>query len=133
MTSWIVVEDEPDLYDMILAMYQTMGVNGVAFPSGEDALDWIDAVDEGHYSGEMPEMALIDIRLPGDASGVEVSSRLRQSKVLGHLTIVLMTAYRLSPREEARVKKQSGADLLMYKPLPVVKEFQARIQAAVSR
>ena len=127
MVAWIVVEDEPDLYDMVLAMYDTMGIDGVAFSSGEDAVDWINAVDGG-YGSEIPEVALIDIRLPGAVNGVEVSARLRQSVSLGSMVIVLMTAYRLSPQEEAATKRQARADLVMYKPLPLFTEFQRRLE-----
>ena len=130
MVAWIVVEDEPDLYEMVLAMYDTMGIDGVAFSSGEDAVDWIKAVDGGYSGSEIPEVALIDIRLPGDVSGIEVSARLRQSVSLGSMVIVLMTAYRLSPQEEAVTQRQARADLVMYKPLPLFTEFQRRLEAA---
>ena len=128
MVAWIVVEDEPDLYEMILAMYDTMGIDGVAFSSGEDAVDWINTVDGGDRSSEIPEVALIDIRLPGDVSGIEVSARLRQSISLGSMVIVLMTAYHLSPQEEAATRHQARADLLMYKPLPLFTELQRRLE-----
>lgn len=124
MTTWMVVEDEPDLYDMVLAMYEVVGVSGVAFANGEDAVDWIDALEGGYSHGELPELALLDIRLPGDVTGLEVGSKLRASSILGNTRVVLMTAYRLSPQEEAAAIAQSGADLLIYKPLPPIAEFE---------
>ena len=42
MTVWMVVEDEPDVYEMVLAMYETLGIDGVAFTTGEEAITWID-------------------------------------------------------------------------------------------
>lgn len=125
MTSWMLVEDEPDLYEMLLAMTQTMGVNGIAFPNGEEAVDWIEDVDAGMFQGELPELALLDIRLPGDISGPMVGSRLRKSPTLGKTRVILITAYRLSPSEEATVIQQAGADFLLYKPLPSFKELEA--------
>ncbi len=124
MTTWMVVEDEPDLYDMVLAMYEVVGVNGVAFANGEDAVDWIEALEGGYSHHELPELALLDIRLPGDVSGVEVGSRLRASSILGNMRVVLMTAYRLNPQQEASALAQAGADLIIYKPLPPIAQFQ---------
>lgn len=121
MTTWMVVEDEPDLYDMVLTMYNMMGVDGVAFTTGEDALDWIDAVDSGQFADEIPELALLDIRLPGDIDGVRVGERIRHSNALKNTRVVLMTAYKLSSKDEEAAKQMTGAQILLYKPLP---EFQ---------
>jgi len=124
MTTWMVVEDEPGLYDMVLTMYSLMGVHGVAFTTGEDALDWIEAVDKGQFSDEIPELAMLDIRLPGAEDGVAVGVRMRQSPILKHTRIVLMTAYKLSPRDETHIKQQVQADILLYKPLPDFETLQ---------
>ncbi|HLU09754.1 MAG TPA: response regulator [Oceanobacillus sp.] len=124
MTSWMLVEDEPDLYEMLLAMTQTMGVNGIAFPNGEEAFDWIEDVDAGMFQGEVPELALLDIRLPGEIDGPMVGARLRKSPTLSKTRIILITAYRLSQNEENAVIKRAGAEFLLYKPLPSFKELE---------
>ncbi len=131
MTVWMVVEDEPDLYDMLLAMYETIGVDGAAFTTGEEAMSWIEEVESGHYRGEMPELALVDIRLPYEVNGIKVGSRMRESKQLGDIAIVLMTAYRMNPQEEAEAIENAGANLLLYKPLPGFQEFQRILQNLV--
>ena len=100
MSTWMVVEDEPDIYEVLLAMFEMWGIEGVAFVDGEEAVSWIDDVDEGRFKGELPELALLDIRLPGQVNGAAVSARIRQSKILGNIPVVLMTAYRLSRKEE---------------------------------
>ena len=124
MTTWMVVEDEPDLYDMILAMYATLGIGGVAFVTGEEAIDWIEQVEAGRVSDELPQLAMIDIRLPDRVTGDLVGARLRRSHVLKDTVIVLMTAYKLSPEEEGRMITRAGADLLLYKPLPRLNELK---------
>lgn len=133
MTSWMLVEDEPDLYEMLLAMTQTMGVNGIAFSTGEEAVDWIEDVDAGMYQGELPVLALLDIRLPGDTSGPMVGARLRKSMPLGKVRIILITAYRLSPSEETAFIKEAGADLLLYKPLPGFRELETILKGKRKR
>lgn len=124
MTTWMVVEDEPDLYELVLAMYETLGVDGVSFTNGEDAIAWIEDVENGLYPGELPELALIDIRLPGSSDGSMVGARLRESKPLKHIGIVLMTAYRLSPKQEQTYIDQSHCNAILYKPLPTLDEFE---------
>ena len=123
MTTWMLLEDEPDLYEMILAMYDILGVGGVAFGSGEDAVDWIREVDSGRYNNEVPELALLDIRMPDHISGPMVSARMRRSPMLNNTVIVMMTAYRLSVDDEAQMMVDSGADFLLYKPLPRLDEM----------
>src|SRR5690606_13757705 len=99
----MVVEDEPDIYEVLLAMFEMWGIDGLAFTDGEEAAAWIEEVDKGKVPGEPPELGIIDIRLPGSISGPEIAARLRSSTALENLTIVLTTAYRLSPDEEKQV------------------------------
>ncbi len=133
MTTWMVVEDEPDLYELVLAMYETLGVDGVSFTNGEDALAWIEDVENGLYPGELPELALIDIRLPGKTDGAMVGAHLRKSPKLEHIGIVLMTAYRLSPKQEQDYIDKSKCNTLLYKPLPVLDEFAHIMNVVLGR
>jgi CheY-like chemotaxis protein len=129
----MVVEDEPDLYDMLLSMTQIMGIDGLAFTNGEEAVAWIEDVDQKHIHTEVPQLALLDIRLPGEISGPAVGSRLRQSPILNNTAIVLMTAYKLSPQEEKTLIREAGANLLLYKPLPSLPEFQKMLKKAIAQ
>lgn len=113
----MIVEDEPQIYDVLLAMFEVWGVSGVAFVDGTEALAWIEDVDQGRTRGELPELALLDIRMP-EVSGLEIGARLRKSPILGHIPIVLITAYHLTPEDERASMAQAQADLLLYKPLP---------------
>ncbi len=132
MSTWMVVEDEPDIYDVLLAMFEIWGIEGVAFVDGAEAVAWIEDVDQGRVRGELPELAILDIRLP-EVSGPEVGSRLRKSTVLKEMAIVLITAYRLSPDEEQAVIAQAQADLLMYKPLPAMPELRAMMDQVIAK
>ncbi|MBC7871913.1 MAG: response regulator transcription factor [Chitinophagaceae bacterium] len=133
MSTWMVVEDEPDIYEVLLAMFGIWGIEGVAFVDGEEAVAWIDDVDHGRFQGELPELALLDIRLPGDINGPAVGERLRHSRVLGNVAIVLTTAYKLTPEEEKAVIKTAGADKLVYKPLPKFNELQNLLEDTIAR
>jgi CheY-like chemotaxis protein len=129
----MVVEDEPDIYEVLLAMFEMWGIEGVAFVDGEEAVAWIDDVDHNRFQGELPELALLDIRLPGDITGPMVGERLRKSPVLGKIAVVLTTAFKLTPEEEKAVIKQAGADKLIYKPLPKFSQLQRILEEVIAQ
>jgi CheY-like chemotaxis protein len=132
LSTWMVVEDEPDIYEVLLAMFEMWGIEGVAFVDGEEAVAWIDDVDNGRFQGELPELALLDIRLPGEINGVGVGERLRKSPILGDVAIVLTTAYKLSSEEQEEAMSKSQADLWLPKPLPKFNELQAILEKVIA-
>lgn len=132
LSTWMVVEDEPDIYEVLLAMFEMWGIEGVAFVDGEEAVAWIDDVDNGRFQGELPELALLDIRLPGDINGVMVGERLRKSPVLRNVSVVLTTAYKLSPEEQEAAIKRADADKWLPKPLPKFNELQGILEAVIA-
>lgn len=132
MATWMVVDDEPDIYDVLVTMFQLWGIDGVAFVDGAEAVQWVDGVDAGTYGGELPELAILDIRLPG-VEGHHVAARIRRSPKLGNMAIVLITAYRISPEQEKQIMLISQADLLLEKPLPTMSELRAQLDALIAR
>jgi CheY-like chemotaxis protein len=124
----MVVEDEPGIYEVLLAMFEMWGIGGIAFVDGEEALAWIEDVDEGRAKGEKPELALVDIRLPGAVQGEMVGARIRQSSQLKDMAIVLITAYHLTNDMREAIMRQSGADELLYKPLPRFSELKQKLE-----
>ena len=132
MSTWMVVEDEQDLYDMILTMYNLLGLKGLAFAVGADALDWIEDVEDGLVT-DIPELALIDIRLPDEyIDGVHIAARFRQDDNLKYTAICLMTAFKFTPAEERQIMAESKADLLLYKPLPRFNELEKILRGLVA-
>ena len=132
MATWMVVDDEPDIYDVLVTMFQLWGIDGVAFVDGAEAVQWVDSVDAGTYGGELPELAILDIRLPG-VEGHHVAARIRRSPKLGDMAIVLITAYRISPEQEKQIMLISQADLLLEKPLPTMSELRTQLDALIAR
>ncbi len=128
----MVVEDEPEIYDVLLAMFELWGVEGVSFVDGTEALAWIDDVDHGRVRRELPELALLDIRLH-EVPGTQIAARLRRSPFLNDIPIVLITAYHLSPEQEARTIAEAQADQLMYKPLPNMPDLRRELDQLIAR
>ncbi len=127
MSTWMVVEDEPAIYTVLLSMFELWGIDGIAFDDGESAVRWIDEVDAGLFKGELPELALIDIRLSGKLDGADVGARLCASPVLNTISIVLITAHRLSAEQERRHLARSGAVKVISKPLPSINELEEEL------
>ena len=47
MTTWLLLEDEPDLFEMVLAMVGMLGIGGEGFCAGTEAIKWIEKIDDG--------------------------------------------------------------------------------------
>lgn len=131
--AFIVVEDDPDLYQTLLTMFDIWSVDPIAFTDGADAIKWIEEMENDLSVVSIPKLALLDIRLPGEIGGPEIAERLRASPLLGNIGIVLMTAFHLTPREEREVMARSQADLLIYKPLPIPQELREMFDEVINR
>jgi len=131
MPTWIVVEDEPDLYETLLALFEIWSIDGIAFTNGTDAIRWIEDIDNNTIEATTPELALLDIRLPG-VNGDEVARRLRQSPALKDIAIVLITAYHLTPEKEKEILRLAQTKHLIYKPLPDPADFQELLRNAIA-
>lgn len=123
MTNWIIVEDEPDVFEVLMLMVEIFDVEGLAFIDGEEAVDWIDDVDNGYFHGEVPAIAILDLRLPGNIQGQDVGNRLRHSPILRDIIIIIITAYKFGPEEESHILQYTQANRIIYKPIPRAQDF----------
>lgn len=133
LSTWMIVEDEPDIYALLLAMFDVWGIEGIAFVDGEEAFRWMDDVERGMPLKEPPELALLDVRLPGEIDGTQVGGRLRSRAIFGDPVIVLITAYRLSNEDERAIRAEAGADLLFYKPLPDLGALRTALESTIAK
>ncbi len=131
MPTWVIVEDEPAIQDVISAMFGIWGVDGIAFGDGMDVVKWLDGLSPETPTSVLPDLAIVDIRLP-TISGVEVAWRLRNCPYLERMAIVLITAYRLTTAQEQQVLTMSQADGLIYKPLPTMDKLRHLLDELVT-
>ena len=127
MSRWLLVEDEADIYLILTQFYKLFDASPLLFTNGEDAMAWLDAVDIGEITSDLPVFALIDIRLSPDErdiNGIDVGERIRRCAPLRDIPIILMTAYRLSPEEKRRAMARTRANLYIEKPLPSFTELR---------
>ncbi len=65
-----------------------------------------------------PDLILMDIQLP-DASGLEITRRLKDDEALRHIPIVAVTAFAMKGDEEKI--RQGGCEAYLSKPISVAK------------
>lgn len=113
----LIVDDEKAQRDLLAGFVESLGYSTLQAGSGEGALETI--------SQQMPDMVLLDVRLPG-ISGIETLSEIR--KIAENLPVLLITAYADLRQAVAAVK--SGADDYLSKPLDL-DELHAAIADAI--
>ncbi len=126
--TWLVVEDDYAIRDVINTMCELWDFNVVALKDGFQAMEYL----RNENPSPMPDVALIDIRMPGPW-GHEVGARIRAHPRLNNIGVILMTAYELAGSDEAQYISTSGADELLYKPLPPMDELLALVKQVIAR
>lgn len=121
--TWLIAEDEADIRNLVAMMCQVWGHTTMTFENGQKVWDWLDTVESGTYNGQLPEFALMDIRMPGK-KGNEIASRMRSMPALNDMPIVLMTAFTLNEQERDSLLAESGVDQVIGKPLPDFEELR---------
>ncbi len=124
--TWLLVEDDNDIRNVVAVMMSVWGEKPLPFVDGNAAWTWLDSVDSGAFAGELPDLALLDIRMPGH-TGDRVAARIRQTKQIKDIPIVLMTAFSLTDAEVKVMIEECGIDLLINKPLPDMDVFRATL------
>ena len=117
----LVVEDDPDIRELLKFTLERAGLKVVEAESGEEALTVLD--------GPQPSVAIIDWMLPG-INGVELTQRLREDPLTSAMPLIMLTAR----GEEADKLKSfdSGIDDYLTKPFSP-KELVARVKALIRR
>ncbi|MCC7205692.1 MAG: response regulator [Anaerolineae bacterium] len=120
---WLLVEDDTDIRIVVATMMAVWGENPLPFPDGKTAWAWLDSVEDGTFSGPLPDLALMDIRMPG-YTGDQLAARMRTIERLKDIPIILMTAFSMSDAEIAALRERCGIDHLLEKPLPDLDAFR---------
>lgn len=98
----IVVEDDPDLVQMMAELLEELGMETSKARDGQEALHQIRQTS--------PDLVILDMHLPG-LSGAEIIKKIRADQRLVNTKIVLMTADVTAARSEHQ------ADWILLKPV----------------
>lgn len=117
----LVVEDDPDVAEMLFAYFRIQGYEVFTVDWGEDALQ--------ACQDYKPDLVILDIRLP-DIDGYEVARRLRANRNTRDVPIIFLTDRRA--REDRLLGLSLGADDYVTKPFDV-QELRLRVRNAIHR
>ncbi|GBD13792.1 Transcriptional regulatory protein CseB [bacterium HR24] len=84
MSCILIVEDEPAILRLVTMVVQELGLEVVAVPDAETALETM--------AERRPRIVLADVRLPG-MDGLELVRRIRSDPDLARVPVLLMSAY----------------------------------------
>ena len=119
--SILVVEDDPDIRELLSFTISRAGFDLVAAETAEEALRMLD-------SG-LPEVMVIDWMLPG-MDGIDLAKYLRSDSLTSALPIIMLTA---RGEEIDKLKSfEAGVDDYVTKPFSP-KELTARLKALLRR
>jgi len=122
--TWMVVEDDQAIRQVLEMMCDLWGFQILLFKDGFAAMSYL---EQPALPEPIPNIALLDIRMPGPW-GHEVSRVIRQHNQLSNIGVLLMTAYELPGDDEQQYIEASGADGILYKPLPPMDDLLGRVR-----
>lgn len=117
----LIVDDDPELVQLIGYTLYAEGYQTVVAHSGEEALQLVER--------ERPDLIILDVMMPG-MSGIEVCDVLREDPETTNLPIIILSARTQVPYRIEGL--QAGADEYLTKPISL-KEMVARVDALLER
>jgi two-component system KDP operon response regulator KdpE len=117
-TCVLIIEDDPNIVDLLRANLLVRGFSVLVSTTGEDALEL--------FERSQPDLVLLDLMLPG-ASGFDLCQQMRAGSTTG---IIVLSA-RGNETDKVRALNL-GADDYLTKPFGI-DELLARIQATLRR
>jgi len=120
-TRILVVEDDPDIAELVARYLEKAGYNATRAASGREALEAVRA--------KAPDLIVLDVMLP-HIDGLEVCRLLRGNEQTAGIPIIMLTAR--SEESERIVGLEMGADDYIAKPFSP-NELIARVRALLRR
>jgi DNA-binding response OmpR family regulator len=120
-TRVLVVEDDPDIAELVARYLEKAGYTTARVSSGRDALDAVRT--------KAPDLIVLDVMLP-HVDGLEVCRLLRANDHTASIPIIMLTAR--ADESERIVGLEMGADDYLAKPFSP-NELVARVRALLRR
>jgi DNA-binding response OmpR family regulator len=126
MKSVLVVDDDPDIRELIT---WKLGQAGYATMVASDGEAGLAAVTAGDSEGRIPDLILVDWMMP-KMSGIDVCRALRQNPVTARIPVILLTAN--AQEADVELGFAAGVDDYIAKPFSP-REMLSRIEAVLTR
>jgi len=123
MASILLVEDDPDIRDLMQTFLQLEG-HTVA-----TACDAAEADIALHRV--LPDLILMDLSLPGGVDGFEVTRRLRADPRFAAIPVIALTAHAMAEHRERALA--AGCDAHWTKPIVDLRAFGEALRDAVAK
>ncbi|MFQ6100867.1 MAG: response regulator [Anaerolineae bacterium] len=117
----LIVEDDPDISNMLRIYFQSQGYEVTVSQRGEDALEMC--------RQQLPHIIVLDIMLP-DMDGYDVCRHLRSTLRTSHIPIIFLT--QKDERSDKIHGLELGADDYITKPFDL-EELKLRVKNAMAR
>lgn len=117
-----IVEDDSGIRDLVVYTLEKSGFDAMGFNDSKAFFDQINI--------EKPQLALLDIMLPGDEDGIGILKRLRASPLWQSIPVIMLTAK--CDEYDKVVGLDCGADDYVTKPFGMM-ELISRIKAVLRR
>ncbi len=102
----LILEDDDSIRRMVTVLLEARGFSVLAASNGKDALDWAQV--------RPPDVAVLDLAMPGLYDGFEVIRRLRASPGTARTPLIVLSA-RDDEGSRSRARG-AGADSFLAKP-----------------
>ncbi len=117
----LVVDDEPDLLELVRVNLERAGYDVTLASTGKEAL--------ARLRSEKPDLVVLDLMLP-DHPGTEICREIRADAELAEVPVIMLTA--LSEEVDRVVGLELGADDYITKPFSP-RELVLRVRAVLRR
>ena len=127
MKTVLVIDDDPDIRDLVIWKLTQAGYATLAEGDGEAGL--AAAGGEGTSGNGVPDLVLVDWMMP-KLSGIDVCRALRDNPRTAEIPVILLTA----KAQDAELERglAAGADDYIVKPFSP-KEMLKRVEAILTR
>jgi CheY-like chemotaxis protein len=115
--SILIVDDEPDNFDVIETLLSVQGYHLYYASNGQEALSVLDTVN--------PDLILLDVMMPG-LNGIDVCKKIKSDLQWKIVPVIMVTA--LSSKEDLALCLEAGADDFISKPVNRL-ELCARVKS----
>jgi len=107
--SILVVDDEADTLELLRTILEYEGFEVWKAINGKEALDMVK---------KNPHLILLDVRMPGGLSGLEVCKKIKNNQIYQHIPIIIFSAKVLE--RDIRLGLEAGASEYITKPFSSV-------------